>query len=199
MLGSEAELAGVLAHEIAHVLRRHHITVMQKSAAISAGAQLAQRDNRSALLNNMIGAGAEVMARGLDKQAEFDADAAAVVIAARGGYSPYGIVEMLQKLAARGASDASLALLFKTHPPAGERLAQLGAALAPRVASLPAGKEPPIKTVAAGTRAVRAAQPTPAVPSAASAPEAQGAPALAPKGGGLGVDPAGILRGIFGR
>jgi predicted Zn-dependent protease len=147
----------------------------------------------------MIGAGAEVMARGLDKQAEFDADAAAVVIAARGGYSPYGIVEMLQKLAARGASDASLALLFKTHPPAGERLAQLGAALAPRVASLPAGKEPPIKTVAAGTRAVRAAQPTPAVPSAASAPEAQGAPALAPKGGGLGVDPAGILRGIFGR
>ena len=29
---SEAELAGVLAHEIAHVLRKHHLKAIQKGA-----------------------------------------------------------------------------------------------------------------------------------------------------------------------
>ncbi|MDP1672409.1 MAG: M48 family metalloprotease, partial [Burkholderiales bacterium] len=81
ILDNEAQLAGVLAHEIAHIVRRHHVTVMQKSAALSAGAQLAQRDNRSALLNNMIGTGAEVFARGLDKSAEYEADAMGVLLA----------------------------------------------------------------------------------------------------------------------
>ena len=91
---------------------------MQKSAAISAGTKLAQRDDRAQILNNMIGAGAEVFARGLDKSAEFEADTIGVVLAARAGYSPYGLVDVLQKLAMRGANDESLALLFKTHPPA---------------------------------------------------------------------------------
>ena len=34
ILDSEAQLAGVLGHEIGHIVRRHHITVMQKSAVI---------------------------------------------------------------------------------------------------------------------------------------------------------------------
>ena len=81
ILDNEAQLAGVLAHEIAHIVRRHHVTVLQKSAALSAGAQLAQRDNRSALVNNMIGTGAEVFARGLDKGAEHEADAIGAALA----------------------------------------------------------------------------------------------------------------------
>jgi predicted Zn-dependent protease len=148
ILDNESQLAGVLGHEIGHVVKRHHITVMQKSAALSAGARLAQQ-NRSALVNNLIGTGAEVMARGLDKSAEFEADQIGVVLAARAGYSPYGLVETLQKLAARGANDASLALLFKTHPAPGERLNQLGDALTPRVAGLPSGKEPPLRLAGA--------------------------------------------------
>src|SRR5690606_497573 len=142
-------------HEIAHVVRRHHVTVMQKSAALSAGAQLAQRDNRSALVNNMIGTGAEVFARGLDKSAEYEADAIGVVLAARAGYNPFGLVDVLHKLAARGAADGSLALLFKTHPLPGERLEQLGAALTPVLANLPAGRELDIRRVAAGAGPMR--------------------------------------------
>jgi predicted Zn-dependent protease len=101
ILDSEAQLAGVLAHEIGHVVKRHHVTVMQKSAALSAGSQIAQRDNRSAMINNMIGTGAEVFARGLDKSAEYEADAVGVVLAARAGYNPFGLVDVLHKLAAR--------------------------------------------------------------------------------------------------
>lgn len=198
ILDNESQLAGVLAHEIGHVVRRHHVSVLQKSAALSAGAQLAQRDNRSALVNNMIGTGAEVFARGLDKSAEYEADAIGVVLAARAGYNPFGLIDVLHKLAARGASDGSLALLFKTHPAPGERLGQLGEALTPNMARLPAGTNPDIRRVAAGAGPMRAAQPLPE--------GARGLTAQQPKekskpkdGGGIGIDPGQLLRGIFGR
>jgi len=197
MLDNEAQLAGVLGHEIGHIIRRHHVTVMRKSAAISAGTTLAQRDDRSQILNNMIGAGAEVFARGLDKNAEYEADAIGTVLAARAGYSPYGLVDVLHKLEARGADDASLALLFKTHPHPGDRLSQLGEQLAPRVAALPVGKEPEIRTVAAAAGAPRAAKPLPAAGAKAlqepeSSSEATGQ-------SGSGIDPGSVLRGLFGR
>lgn len=204
ILDNEAQLAGVLAHEIAHIVRRHHVTVMQKSAALSAGAQLAQRDNRSVLLNNMIGSGAEVFARGLDKSAEHEADAMGVVLAARAGYNPFGLVDVLHKLEARSADDGTLALLFKTHPAPGERLEQLGVALTPRVAQLPAGLELDIRRISASAGPVRASQPLPAEGARGliSQPNEQPStqPNAQPKGGGTpGIDPAQLLRGLFGR
>jgi predicted Zn-dependent protease len=198
ILDSEAQLAGVLGHEIGHVVQRHHITVMQKSAAISAGARAAQ-GNRSQLVNNLIGTGAEVMARGLDKGAEFEADQIGIILAARAGYSPYGLIEVLHKLSARAGDDASLALLFKTHPHPGERLSQLGEALAPRLPTLPSGKEPAIRQVGADVPAPAAANP---VPAAGTRALQQDEPGATPRPGGksgIGIDPAGVLRGIFGR
>lgn len=200
ILDNEAQLAGVLGHEIAHVVRRHHVTVMQKSAALSAGAQLAQRDNRSALINNMIGTGAEVFARGLDKSAEYEADAIGVVLAARAGYNPFGLVDVLHKLAARGSADGSLALLFKTHPLPGDRLYQLGAALTPVLATLPSGRELDIRRVAESAGPMRATRPLPADGARGLADQPSGSSGQPPKGGsGIGIDPAQLLRGIFGR
>lgn len=199
ILDNEAQLAGVLGHEIGHIVERHHVTVMQKSAVLSAGARAAQRDNRSQFLNNVIGTGAEVFARGLDKSAEFEADQIGIVLAARAGYNPYGLVEVLHKLAVRGAGDASLALLFKTHPAPGERLTELGNALAPRVAQLPAGKEPAVRQVRSDLPPPPAAKPAPVGGARALQQEdAAAVPALKPGSKG-GVDPGSILRGIFGR
>ena len=199
MLDSEAQLAGVLGHEIGHIVQRHHVKVMQQSAAVSAGARMAQSSDRGVLVNNLIGTGAEVFARGLDKSAEFEADRIGVVLAARAGYSPYGLVEVLHKLGVRAADDASLALLFKTHPAPGERLTQLGDALAPRVAALPAGREPAIRQVDPNTPPPAAAKPVPVEGARALQQEdAAAAPALKPGSKG-GVDPGSILRGIFGR
>jgi predicted Zn-dependent protease len=198
ILDNEAQLAGVLAHEIAHIVRRHHVTVMQKSAALSAGAQLAQRDNRSALLNNMIGSGAEIFARGLDKGAEHEADAMGVVLAARAGYNPYGLVDVLHKLEARSAEDGSLALLFKTHPAPGERLEQLGVALTPRVAQLPNGRELDIRRISASAAPARVSKPLPAEGTRGLAAQPDAQPEQ-PKGGGTGIDPTQLLRGLFGR
>lgn len=217
ILENESQLAGVLGHEIGHIVKRHHIEVMQKQAGVSGLAglgqeALAQRGGRSAaVFNNLLGTGAEVLARGLDKDAEYEADHLGVVLAARAGYSPYSLVEVLHKLQARGGSDSSVTLLFATHPHPNERLGRLGDALTPRVAQLPAGKEPQIAGISAaapprtgaaprmpaGARALQDPQQTqaPSGPGSAGIP---GAPQRG-SGSGMGIDPGGLLRGLFGR
>jgi predicted Zn-dependent protease len=89
-LRDESELAGVLAHEIAHVQERHHLKVLQKSQAVDLGARLLRQRVAEAgsTAQRLIGSGAEIMARGLDKDAEFEADRVGVVLATRAGYDP---------------------------------------------------------------------------------------------------------------
>lgn len=126
---SEAELAGVLSHEIVHVVKKHHLKAMQKGALASlsadaAGAALTNVNSEARA--KLIAFGTEMYARGLDKGDELEADRLGIVIAARGGYDPYGLPAVLQTLQAMNAADSTLALMFKTHPAPGERLDALG-------------------------------------------------------------------------
>jgi len=136
LLADESELAGVLAHEIGHVAKKHHLTVLKKSQAIDLVGGIAQQLGRSraqsAVLQSLVGHGAEALARGLDKDAEYEADRLGVVIAARAGYAPYGLPSVLRKIGARNPREGSLALLFKTHPLPQDRLEHLGDALGDR-------------------------------------------------------------------
>jgi predicted Zn-dependent protease len=128
-LNNESELAGVLAHEIAHVLRKHHLAALQKAARMDIASELAGEVLKgkadSAVLDKAIKAGTEVYARGLDKNDEFEADRMGIVIATRAGYDPYGLPAVLQMLDSINAQDSSLALMFKTHPAPHDRLSLL--------------------------------------------------------------------------
>jgi len=122
---SEAELAGVLAHEIGHVLKKHHLKAIQKNAqtALAGDAlNLALKDRAGAARDKLIAFGSEMYTRGLDKSDELEADRLGVVIAARGGYDAYGLPAVLQTLQAMNPEDSGLALMFKTHPAPAERL-----------------------------------------------------------------------------
>jgi predicted Zn-dependent protease len=121
------------------------------------------------------------------------------VLAARAGYNPFGLVDVLHKLAARGAEDGSLALLFKTHPAPGERLEQLGEALTPRVAQLPTGRELDIRRISASAGAVRTSQPLPAEGARGLTAQPAAQPGQPKGGSGVGIDPGQLLRGLFGR
>lgn len=127
-LKNEAELAGVLGHEIAHVTLKHHLKVLKQSSLISALGQAASSKAKGSdqVVQNLIGNGAEIMARGLDKNAEFEADRVGIVFAARAGYDPWGLPEVLQDLAGLPAKDSRTSLLYKTHPHPADRLAELG-------------------------------------------------------------------------
>jgi len=66
-LNSESELAGVLAHEMVHVLRKHHLAALQKAARMDiasmlAGEALKDKAN-SEVLDKAVKAGTEVYAR----------------------------------------------------------------------------------------------------------------------------------------
>ena len=131
---SESELAGVLAHEIAHVLRKHHLKAIQKSARTGlAGDALthALKNSRPEARDKLIGFGTEMYTRGLDKSDELEADRLGVVIAARAGYDSYGLPSVLQTLQAMNAQDSALALMFKTHPAPAERLSALAEKMQP--------------------------------------------------------------------
>ncbi|MDO8414126.1 MAG: M48 family metalloprotease [Gallionellaceae bacterium] len=126
---TEAELAGVLAHEISHVLKKHHLQAIKKGARTNLMADFAgealQQQGVNPALTKLVSAGTEIYVRGLDKDDEFEADRMGVVIAARGGYDPYGLPAVLQILQGINAQDSSLALMFKTHPALADRLGLL--------------------------------------------------------------------------
>jgi predicted Zn-dependent protease len=131
LIDSEAELAGALGHEIAHVVRKHHLNALTKDKRMSAltglaSDQIGGNDPRRRELAAKVLSGVKTLyARGLDKGDEFQADRNGVVIAARAGYDPSGLVGVVQKLDALDPGAAGVALLFKTHPLPADRLAVL--------------------------------------------------------------------------
>lgn len=139
---NESELAGVLAHEIAHVVRKHHLQALQKSLreqslsemrnyfSVSTGNGLADQF-ASALLS----AGKDLYIRGLDREDEYEADRMGVVIAARSGFSPYGLVGVLQTLTAT-TDQQGYGLHNRTHPLPLDRLVRLDAAMGTRFDSM---------------------------------------------------------------
>lgn len=134
-MNSEAELAGVLAHEISHVLRKHQLQALKKGARRELMADLADDAIKSRggdeRLSKLVSAGTELYARGLDKEDEFESDRMGVVLAARAGYDPYGLPAVLQTLQSINPADSNLALMFKTHPGFDRRLELLGPLMSP--------------------------------------------------------------------
>jgi predicted Zn-dependent protease len=132
-LRNEAELAGILGHEVAHVTRKHHLNALRKNAVmnlIGTGVTAASSDTKHAeLVKKLAGPTKELYARGLDKSDEFEADRIGVVLAARAGYDPYGLPAVLSTLASANPNDNFLALLYKTHPLPQVRLDRLAPGL----------------------------------------------------------------------
>ena len=130
LLNNEAELASVLAHEVAHVVQKHHIKAMSSlnTSGLSGVIKLASltREGRSnQMTSQLVGQVKDMYLRGLDKDDEFEADSMGTIIASRAGYDPFALMAVLQTLDSIDPENSGLALLYKTHPPAGDRLDKL--------------------------------------------------------------------------
>ena len=117
---NEAELAGVMAHEIGHITGRHVINRMQQ-AAIANGIAGALRVRQDTLVN--LG-----MQLALDlpnsREAEYDADRRGFVNMGQAGYDTTGFISFMQTLERRGGSPPEF---LSSHPNPGNRVNNLQA------------------------------------------------------------------------
>jgi predicted Zn-dependent protease len=134
LLTSEDELAAVLAHEIAHVNRRHQWKVIQQQKLVALAGDAVARSDAGRSAQVAADLGTKLIARGLDKSAEFEADRDGVVIAARAGYDSSALIAVMERLEAL-KTGADTALLFSTHPSPEARIAALTAAATPQLES----------------------------------------------------------------
>lgn len=148
-LRDEAELAGVLGHEIAHVVEKHQVKAIKKEmgrdfATDVAGEVAGQSSNELVRRfgDKAFKVGTQVLVRGLDKNDEYQADQRGMVIAARAGYNPFALAGVLQTLDGASPQDRSMALLFSTHPTPASRIERLGATVGDRLDAYAAAPSP---------------------------------------------------------
>lgn len=128
-----SELAGVLGHEVGHVVQRHSIQQMEKAQGANIGVTLAcvltnvcNSQAAGALINV---AGGAVFAR-FSRQDELEADQEAVANTVRAGINPTGIVTMFEKLIAeRKSRPGAVEGWFATHPLEEDRIARAQATI----------------------------------------------------------------------
>lgn len=138
---SEAELAGVLGHEIAHVTEKHHLKAIRKEAQLRVAGVLAavalESEGHDSDRYVALADGAKtIYTRGLDRGDEHEADRIGVVLAARAGYDPYGLPAVLQTLDSLNPDSSALALMTATHPSPESRLEKLDTAMSRQMGQL---------------------------------------------------------------
>ena len=141
---NEAEVAGVLAHEIGHVTARHtaqRVTQQQygqfgTAAATILGAVLFG-DTGAQLGQQVVGMGAQAWVAGYSRDQEFQADELGVRYLARAGYDPQAMSTFLdalgqndklqQRLRGKGEAESAASDWFASHPRTPDRVARAAA------------------------------------------------------------------------
>jgi predicted Zn-dependent protease len=122
---NEAELAGVMAHEIAHVTARHAMETQGKGAFINYAAIagiLFGGPIISGVLQNGGGILAGLAGLKFTRGAEIEADNLGVQYLYASGYDPTAMSTMFEKLASQNKKKpGTIARLFSTHPQSTDR------------------------------------------------------------------------------
>ena len=130
-LTSEAQLAGVLAHEIGHVVARHSAAQVAKSnltQGLAGAASIAAYDPNnpgSSVAKAAIAAAiAKVISLRFSRNDELEADKIAVDFAPKAGYDPRAMIQVMKMLAQQGGRGGTPEFL-STHPEPGNRIGEL--------------------------------------------------------------------------
>lgn len=126
---SEAELAAVLGHEIAHATEKHILDEIKRAEIWSTGGEIADErlgslgltDERARKVGE-IGRG-RLFENGIGRREELEADRIGVTVAAAAGYHPAGLMLFLESLSRlSGGEDSIIEQLTSTHPRPEDRI-----------------------------------------------------------------------------
>ena len=122
LIKNEAELAGVLAHEIGHVAHKHTVNAIRKNKAVSIGTSAALSD-RGPFLDQMANKAYEmVLENKFDRGDEMDSDKVSVSLAEKAGYAPGTLAAFLTRLDERNKDQPAQNGLFASHPETRDRI-----------------------------------------------------------------------------
>jgi predicted Zn-dependent protease len=139
---NESQLAGVLAHEIAHIAERHAADQLTKQLAANGLLGLL-----GAVLGNDAGGartariGAQVLANGyllkFTRDDEREADSTGLKLMQRAGWDPRGMPEMMETLRrTQGRDPGSVEVFLSSHPAPAERALALRRMIGDRAAGV---------------------------------------------------------------
>src|SRR4051812_42427359 len=128
--GTESQLAGILAHEIAHISQRHAAEQLSSAMVTNLGLSLF-----GALLGNAGGAAAaniaaHYVASGaflkFSRDDEQEADRVGAGIMSRAGWDPHGLIDLMDTIRRQEKRDpGSVEIFFSNHPSAKDRVSEL--------------------------------------------------------------------------
>lgn len=131
---SDHELAGVIAHEVAHASHHHMVRLLKEQSKLDShialvllAGMLGNADTAD-LGNILIGAQLVRIARvsGYGQKAEADADSTAVAYMIKAGYNPVGLLTFMERLARDYATKPQVDMgIFQTHPPSRDRAREI--------------------------------------------------------------------------
>lgn len=128
-LDNEAELAALLGHEIGHIAARHSAEQATKGIftnALIAGASVAVSatgyQNATGLIQDLAGLGAGALLAHYSRDNEHEADSLGMLYMVKSGYSPKGMVGLMELLLKNKKNKPNaIELMFATHPMSSER------------------------------------------------------------------------------
>jgi hypothetical protein len=121
LMTSEAELAGVLAHEITHVTEKHTIRAVQKNKVIQITADESIKKNAE-IWNKLVDVTSDLVMAGFGRGEELESDREGLGVANAAGYAPGGLGDFLKRLQARNQQSTGKQGLFASHPEMKERV-----------------------------------------------------------------------------
>lgn len=134
LANSEAELAGVLAHEVGHITARHAAERVSQGFLVNLGAAVIGAAAGNAEVGKAAGLGSELYIKSYSRGQESQADELGVRYLSRAGYDVNAMARFLKSLDAQTKLDAKISgkkdtgfNYFSTHPVTAERVVHASA------------------------------------------------------------------------
>jgi len=144
MIDTQSQLAGVLGHEISHIVARHSVKKLQEGLGFQVLSALVFGGS-SQTTQAAANVGLALIMQGHSRADEAEADSYGTIYMARAGYNPEGMAQVMDKLATlSGSGDGFWENLASDHPPAAKRAAAVRAEIKDKGldAGLPMDPEP---------------------------------------------------------